>query len=200
MTKIKLCGLFRTEDAETANELRPEYVGFVFAKGSKRYVEPSEARKLRRILLPEIKSVGVFLKDDMEKVAEIAEEGIIDLIQLHGGEGKEYIGKLREHTKKPIIEAFTVRDQADVRRAQESSADMILLDAGAGEGETFDWSYLMKGGRPYFLAGGLDPENVALAVEMISPYAVDVSSGIESGGKKDRDKMIAFVKAVRNCI
>ena len=178
MTKIKLCGLSRRCDIEAANALMPDYVGFVFAEGSKRRVTPAQARALKNALSP-----GIL--------------GIIDAAQLHGGEDAAYIRALRRMTDRPIWQAFRVRTRADVEQAGRSEADCILFDAGAGTGTAFDWSLLDRVERPYFLAGGLDTENVAGAIRLLRPFGVDVSSGIESGGGKDAEKMAAFVAAVR---
>lgn len=197
MTKIKLCGLTRPEDIAAANRLRPEYVGFVFAPGSRRYLPPEKAAALKELLHPDIQAVGVFVNEDAETVAALLSRGVIDLAQLHGGEDAAYLRRLRSLTEKPLIQAFRVRSAADVREAEQSAADHILLDAGAGTGTVFDWSLLREVSRPYFLAGGLDPRNVARAVERLGPYAVDVSSGIETDGRKDPEKMAAFAAAVR---
>ena len=196
-TKIKMCGLRRPEDIEAVNELKPEYIGFVFFPGSKRYVTPETAKALRAGLNPGIKAVGVFVDGDPETVARLLEEGVIDIAQLHGHEDETYLTELRKKTDKPLIRAFRIRNAEDAQRAQASTAEQILLDAGAGDGKTFDWSWLKEVTRPYFLAGGLNPENAGEAVKKLKPYAVDVSSGIETEGYKDINKMRAFVRAVR---
>ena len=198
MTRIKLCGLTRPEDIEAANALMPEYTGFVFAKKSRRYVDPDGAAALRAMLAPGIRAVGVFVREPPEKVAELLDQGIIDIAQLHGGEDDGYIARLRALTDRPIIQAFRIDGPADLARALQSPADAILLDSGAGgTGTAFDWSLLMDIRRPWFLAGGLDPENVQSAVARLHPWAVDVSSGIETDGAKDPAKMAAFVRRVR---
>ncbi len=197
MTQIKLCGLRRPEDIEAANRLKPEYIGFVFARKSKRYVDPETALSLKKSLSPDIKAVGVFVNEELSVVADLLNRGIIDVAQLHGSESEEYITELKKATGKPVIRAFKVANPEDVAAAVGSSADHILLDAGAGDGVTFDWSIVKNVDRPFFLAGGLNPLNVADAVEAVHPFAVDVSSGIETDGFKDTDKMAAFVKAVR---
>ncbi|MBQ1454191.1 MAG: phosphoribosylanthranilate isomerase [Ruminococcus sp.] len=197
MTKIKMCGLSRTEDIEAANSIKPDYIGFVFAEISKRRVSALEASKLKSKLDPEIKAVGVFLDDKLDFVASMLNLGIVDVVQLHGSENEEYIEKVREITNKPIIKAFIIRSKEDVERAEKSTADYILLDGGKGEGKVFDWSLLKAIKRPFFLAGGLNPDNAADAVKALKPYAVDVSTGIETDGVKDREKMAAFANAVR---
>ena len=197
MTKIKMCGLSRTEDIEAANSIKPDYIGFVFAEISKRRVSALEASKLKSKLDPEINAVGVFLDDKLDFVASMLNLGIVDVVQLHGSENEEYIEKVREITNKPIIKAFIIRSKEDVERAEKSTADYILLDGGKGEGKVFDWSLLKAIKRPFFLAGGLNPDNAADAVKALKPYAVDVSTGIETDGVKDREKMAAFANAVR---
>lgn len=197
MTKIKMCGLSRTEDIEAANAIKPDYIGFVFAEISKRRVSALEASKLKSKLDPEIKAVGVFLDDKLDFVASMLNLGIVDVVQLHGAEDEEYIEKVRKITNKPIIKAFIIRSKEDVERAEKSTADYILLDGGKGEGKVFDWSLLKDIKRPYFLAGGLNPVNASDAVKALKPYAVDVSTGIETDGVKDKEKMTAFADAVR---
>ena len=198
MTRIKLCGLSRPCDIEVANALRPEYIGFVFFPKSRRDVSPEQAEALRKMLDPAVRAVGVFVRENPERIAGLLNRGIIDLAQLHGSEDEEYIARLRAMTDKLLIRAFRVDSPADLAKARESTADYILLDNGAGgTGESFDWSVLQGFDRPYFLAGGLRPENATAAVEALRPFAVDVSSGIETDGVKDGEKMKAFVDAVR---
>ena len=197
MTAIKMCGLSQKRDIQAVNEIKPEYIGFVFWAKSKRYISPEKALEFKQMLDENIKAVGVFVDESIEKVAELLENGVIDLAQLHGSETEDYIHKLREMTDKPIIKAFKIRSLGDVERAVKSYADMILLDAGMGDGKIFDWSLIQDITRPYFLAGGLNCENIAEAVRKIKPYAVDVSSGIETDGLKDIKKMTAFAMAVR---
>ena len=197
MTAVKLCGLSRERDIEAANDLRPEYIGFVLARGSRRYVSPDRAAALRGLLAPGITAVGVFVNEEPKVVAQLLEAGIIDAAQLHGDEDEVYIGRLRELTDRPLIQAFRIGSLKDAERAAGSSADHILLDSGAGTGEAFDWSLIESIDREYFLAGGLSPENVHDAVRRLHPYAVDVSSGIETDGYKDRKKMEDFVRNVR---
>lgn len=198
MTKIKLCGLTRPCDIEMANQLKPEYIGLVFAKRSRRYVEPEKAFELKKMLLPEIKTVGVFVKETPEVVAGLLNEGILDMAQLHGGEDEAYINSLRSLTGKPLIKAFRVDSAEDIAAAERCSADYVLLDSGdGGTGTVFDWTLPRQMKRPYFLAGGLTCENVGGAVKELRPYAVDVSSGIETDGCKDAGKMVEFVNAVR---
>lgn len=198
MTKLKLCGLARICDIEAANRLNPEYIGFVFAKKSRRYVDPAQARKLRAGLNKGISPVGVFVNESPEAIADLVRSGIIDVVQLHGSEDEDFLRKLRELASCLIIKAFSVKTPQDVRIACESPADLILLDSGGGgTGTVFDWDLLEPIRRPWFLAGGLSPENAADAIRRLAPYGVDVSSGIETDGVKDIQKMNDFVRAVR---
>ena len=197
MTNIKLCGLSRPCDIEAANELKPDYIGFVFASKSKRYVTYEKAAELKSRLSPEIRAVGVFVNEYPQNVAKLLKSGIIDMAQLHGDEDEAYITQLRLLTDKPIIQAFRIKTAEDIKNAEQSTAEYILLDSGAGTGRVFDWELVKSIRRPYFLAGGLDVGNAADAVKVLHPFAVDVSSGIETAGVKDKTKMAAFVAAVR---
>ena len=192
MTRIKFCGLMSEDDIANANALKPDYIGFVFARSSRRYLDRKHAFHLKSLLDDDIKAVGVFVDEDIDTVAAYLNEGIIDIAQLHGSEDDIYIQNLKNMTGKPVIKAFRVKSKEDVKKAAISIADHILLDAGAGDGKTFDWSYLKDIKRDYFLAGGLDSTNVADCIDKLHPFAVDVSSGLETDGKKDRKKMEAF--------
>ncbi len=198
MTRIKLCGLTRPCDIETANTLIPEYIGFVFYKNSRRYVSGSQAKALKKMLHPNIMAVGVFVDEAIETIGALLEEGIIDAVQLHGREDEAYMKRLRKITDKPLIKAFRIDGKEDIVKAEASTADYVLLDSGGGTGASFEWKLLSQMTRPYFLAGGLNAEIVREVVDRWHPYAVDVSSGIEADGYKDADKMREFVKAVRN--
>ena len=198
MTKVKFCGLRRPEDIEYANELGPDHIGFVFAKKSKRYVTPDQAKELKAMLDPGIKACGVFVNEEIDEVVRLLEEGIIDIAQLHGSEDEAYINELKSKTSAAVIKAFEVRSEEDVFAAESSSADMVLLDSGKGSGMVFNWQLIKGISRPYFLAGGLSCENAEEAVRTLNPYALDVSSGIETDGFKDKTKMEKFLKAVRN--
>lgn len=197
MTNIKLCGLSRLCDIEAANELKPDYIGFVFAPHSKRCVTYQKAAELKSRLSPEIRAVGVFVNEHPQNVTLLLRKGIIDMAQLHGGEDEDYITQLRLLTDKPIIRAFRIKSANDIKNTEQSTADYILLDSGAGTGAVFDWGLVKSIRRPYFLAGGLDAGNVADAVSALHPFAVDVSSGIETNGVKDKSKMASFIAAVR---
>ena len=198
MVKVKICGLMRPEDIDAVNEYRPDLAGFILARGRRRSLTDQQMRELVRALRPEIQSVAVFLDQDPAWIAELAAQDLMDVIQLHGQESNEEIRFLRENTDKKIIKAFRIETADDIRRAQESEADLVLLDSGVGgTGEVFDWSLPEQMHRPYILAGGLNPENVQAALEQMHPYAVDVSSGVETGHCKDPEKIRQFIHAVR---
>ena len=197
--RIKICGLMRPEDMETINEICPDYAGFILAQGRRRTITPERMRELTKNLKPGILRTAVFLDQDPEWIAALAMEDLMDVIQLHGHEGSDEIRYLRERTDKTIVKAFRIDTGEDIREARDCEADLVLLDHGAGgTGETFDWSLITQISRPFILAGGLDCENVREAIRQTHPYAVDVSSGVETGGKKDPEKMRQFVRLVRS--
>ena len=197
-TRIKICGLTRLEDIDAVNEQKPEYVGFVFAK-SRRQITKEHAVTLRRYLDPEIRAVGVFVDELPAIVAGYLEEGVIDLAQLHGRESEEYIRSLRFRTGGELIKAFSVKSKEDIEKAAKSSADYILLDHGkGGTGEAFDWSLIKQIERPYFLAGGLNAEYVEQAILQNHPFAVDISSGVETDGIKDPKKIRECIRRIRH--
>ena len=206
--KIKICGLTRPEDIEAANSILPDYIGFVFWPKSKRNLSKEKAAQLKELLDERIQSVGVFVDADQGFICELVSCGIIDIVQLHGSEDEEYIQSLRKrlstvqndiqndnNTKlTSIIKAFEMTKTDALEAAEKSTADYVMLDAGKGSGHTFDWSRLENFSRPYFLAGGLSCENISEVVSNITPYAVDVSSGVETDGVKDPEKMKQFVE------
>ena len=198
--KIKLCGMFRDCDINYANEAKPDYVGFIldFPK-SHRNIDAETARRLRSRLDTGIKAVGVFVNSPETTCAEYANCGIIDVIKLHGDEDADFIRRLRELTSAPIIKAAKIRTPEDIGRVQALGADYVLLDNGTGTGEMFDHS-LLDGAeirQPFFLAGGLTPENLRQAAESVRPYCVDLSSGVETDRLKDREKMLEAVRVIR---
>ncbi|MCL1866186.1 MAG: phosphoribosylanthranilate isomerase [Oscillospiraceae bacterium] len=194
MTKIKICGLSRVEDIHAANELSPDYIGFVFVNASRRCVTVQKAAELRKVLRPEIIPVGVFVNSQIADIIALVKEGVIDMIQLHGNEkveDEDYIRGLKSRTECDIIAVNRV----------SGCADYLLFDGqNAGSGEVFDWDTIPNSPtrrQPIFLAGGLDPDNVESAIAKVRPFAVDVSSGVESNGVKDRIKMKIFINRVR---
>ena len=140
MTKIKFCGLTRPCDIAAANEIKPNYIGFVFAPNSKRRVTYKQAVDLKNLLSKDIQAVGVFLNEDIEQVISLLNLGIIDAAQLHGDEDAAYIARIQKETGKPVIKAFQIHSEADVAAAEKTMADYISLDAGTGEGKTLDWN------------------------------------------------------------
>ena len=196
--RIKICGLMRQEDTLPVNEVLPEYAGFIFAKGRRRTITAEQALKLRSILDPRITTVGVFVGEPTEEIIQIAASGAIGMIQLHGRGTEEEIRYLQRETSLPVIRAYKADTPETIREAERSCADYILLDQGAGgSGMRFDWSLLKGLERPYFLAGGLDPDNIGEALLQWKPFAVDVSSGVETDGRKDPQKIRRFVENAR---
>jgi phosphoribosylanthranilate isomerase len=196
-TLIKMCGMRTLEEMVWIWRIMPEYVGFVFAEKSKRYVTPQQAHILSDGLDEKITPVGVFVDSSFDEINSICKAGTIKIAQLHGNEPDELILRLQDAGIN-VIRAFKVQSEADIEKAENSPADLVLLDSGTGSGKTFDWSLIKQISRPYFLAGGLDPKNVSQAIEQLHPFAVDVSSGIERKEYKDCEKMMEFAYAVRN--
>lgn len=200
-TRIKICGLSRPEDIACANDVRPDFVGFVFAPASRRCVTPERAAALRAALAPGIDAVGVFVDQPPDFIAGLLSAGTIDWAQLHGHESPDYITRLR--TLAPtarLIQAFSVRTPDDIARATSSPADLVLLDHGAGgTGAAFDWSLAAGFPRPFLLAGGITPVNAADAIRATRPWGLDASSALETDRLKDPAKIRAFVSAIRAC-
>ena len=196
MTAVKFCGMMRPEDIEACNRLMPEYAGFVFWDMSRRHVSRDEAGVLIAGLDRKVTPVGVFRDQPLPDITAAAETGI-RMVQLHGSEDQEFIDQVKDRTGLPVIKAFTVTDAESVRDSLRIRSDRIMFDSGAGSGVRSDWSLLRYVEAPYFLAGGLDAGNVEEAIKELHPYAVDVSSGIETGGRKDPAKMEGFMEAVR---
>ena len=197
-TKIKICGLRRREDILAVNEAKPDYCGFIieFPKSS-RNVTGALVRELTAKLNPDIIPVGVFVNAAPERVEELLLDGTIHIAQLHGQEDEAYIRRIQKNTGHQVIKAFSVKTAQDIENALKSPADYILLDqGGGGTGQTFDWSLIPEIDRPFFLAGGLGADNLETAVRTIHPYAVDLSSSVETDGMKDRDKILKAVQLV----
>lgn len=206
--RVKICGLKTEEDVRIINSLRPEYAGFVFA-GKKRKISDEQAMLLRQQLHPEIKTVGVFVNEPPEHILSLCREGIIDMIQLHGDEQEEFVRELRKQSGKPVIRAVRIQSVRDIIQAADSAADYLLFDSfqagiAGGSGESFCWDWIAKAEQElsvqgkvlpkYFLAGGLSPENAAMAAGF-HPFALDVSSGVETEGKKDEKRIAEFLAA-----
>ena len=198
MTKVKICGLSRPQDLEAVNRAMPDFIGFVFSP-SRRQVDEKQAAMLKAMLDPRIKGVGVFVNESIEYIAGLHERSIIDWAQLHGEEDTAYMRRLRKRCGCPIIKSVGVGSQVP---ALPEGADFLLFDTlspqRGGTGKAFDW-HALQGYQspPYFLAGGLSPENVSQALGTLTPFCVDVSSGVETDGIKDPQKINAFVRLAR---
>lgn len=198
--RVKLCGMYRDEDIVALNAARPDLCGFIFGyPKSHRNVTTPVAKRLAAQVDERIYKTLVVVDLNWQRAAYHAAALRMDIVQLHGDQDNEYITGLRMRMHGGIIQAFRVRTAGDIERANRSAAHMVLLDAGQGSGETFDWSLIEGIRRPYILAGGLGPDNVAEVVRTLHPWGVDMSSGIETDRKKDPDKMAAAVAAVRSC-
>jgi phosphoribosylanthranilate isomerase len=215
--KIKICGLFREQDIDYVNEARPDYCGFVFAE-SKRQVSPPQAASLRRRLAEGIAAVGVFVNAPIEDIIALYRDGTINIAQLHGDEDKTYIAQLKEATGSspiPVIQVIKCSSGKESQRITRietnknnylchsrnsltHSIDYYLLDSGSGSGETFNWESLnsLNIDKPWFLAGGINLSNIRQAMA-INPFGIDISSGAETGGVKDREKILQLVATIR---
>lgn len=191
--KIKICGLSRECDIDFVNEACPDYIGFVFAK-SRRKVSAEQAQLLKMRLDKKIISVGVFVNQEIDFITELVNKGIIDMVQLHGSEDNDYIHRLKEKAVCKIIKALNPENNPDY------DVDYLLFDNGTGgTGKAFDWHQIKEAyGKPFFLAGGLNIDNIDQAIKIVDPYAVDISSGVETDGYKDKDKIIEIVRRIRN--
>ena len=197
MVKIKICGLFRECDIEAVNAAMPDYVGFIFTESHRR-VSVAQALALRKKLHPAICPVGVFRNEAIEVIRGIVECGIIEMVQLHGDEDEDCITQVKTVTGKPVIKSVAVSRRGSVGKWKDTCADYLLLDnVSGGSGERFDWGFVGEVGKPFFLAGGINVENVQEAIERIRPFAVDVSSGVETDRVKDAEKIKAIVERVR---
>lgn len=209
--KIKLCGMMRKEDIEAVNDIMPDYIGFIFAN-TRRKISYDKALAFKNMLNESIKAVGVFVDEEVSGVAKLVNDDIIDIVQLHGNEDNAYIAKLKSlcNKKSRIIKAARVRRAEDIIMVHDINADYLLLDAYSkslpgGTGESFNWDMINSAydsipeykRKPYFLAGGINIGNIDEAVS-INPYGVDISSGIETEGMKDKTKMTEIVRRIRH--
>lgn len=198
MTKIKICGLFRECDVDFVNEAMPDYAGFVFAK-SRRQITKEQAYSFRQKLNSEIMTVGVFVNTKEEEILSLYNDKIISAVQLHGNENDEYIKNLKRKSGITIIKSFNLNAYEEIEKLEKSSADFLLFDNGSGgTGKTFDWDFVPKIKKPFFLAGGLNKNNIENAIKLINPYAVDLSTGVESNGLKDKQKILNVTRRVKN--
>ena len=194
MTLVKLCGLMSRGDMGMALDARADMVGMVLSAGYRRSVPLDEAKAMAAMAEGRATSVGVFVDEPIGRVVSVAQAAGIHMIQLHGSEGPDYISRIKEATGLPVIKSFRPVDPG----IGDSPADLVLIDPGAGSGEGFDYSSAGGIRRRFILAGGLAPDNVARAIAAAHPYAVDTSSGTEVDGFKDKERMGAFVEAVRS--
>lgn len=195
MKKIKICGLKRREDIEYVNKYQPDYIGFVFA-GKKRKLTYNQAVDFKKYLASSIQVVGVFVNEDISFVEKLVREHVIDLVQLHGQEDQKYIQALKEKVDVPIIKAIQIKNEDSFN--EHYDVDYYLYDHGTGgTGESFDWSMLKEIDKRVFLAGGINLLNIDDALKK-NVYALDVSSGVETDGFKDEEKIKKIVRRVRN--
>lgn len=193
MVKIKICGLRRQQDVECVNILKPDYIGFILTAGFRRSIDFKTAESLKRMLDKSIKAVGVFVDDDTEYINSFIDSGVIDAVQLHGSESPEVCSKINA----PVIKVFKPCDFDKIHQ-YEPFVDYFLFDSGTGTGKTFNWNSVPKTEKPFFLAGGLDENNIKTAIEIVRPYAVDASSSVEVNGVKDFDKIKKFMENAEN--
>ncbi|MFX3617422.1 MAG: phosphoribosylanthranilate isomerase [Sporolactobacillus sp.] len=198
MTKIKICGMQREQDILAANQANPDFVGFIFADFDRHYITEAKARSFKKLLLPTIKAVGAFVNAPVNEVIRLLNDDVINIAQLHGNEDEAYISRVMKETGKPVINATGVKMPTDIDKVRNSCADFILLDAPGGcTGTAFDWSLIKDINRPYFLAGGINLLNIQTAVRDFQPYSIDLSTGAETDGQKDPEKMQKLVSLVR---
>ena len=198
MVKIKICGIKRLEDIEIVNRYKPDYIGFVFAD-SKRKVSHDLAKELRNNLDSDIIPVGVFVDSPQDEILKLFDEGIIEIAQLHGSESEQFILDLKKKTdgELKIINAIEMTQEVDLLEYNDSNSDYLLLDSGKGSGKTFDWSLIRKDiKKEFFLAGGLNSENVTQAIDEFNPYAIDLSSSLETDGFKDENKIKEIMEVI----
>ena len=198
MAKIKICGLKRLKDIEIVNKYKPDYIGFVFAD-SKRKVDYNLACEMKKNLDSSIIAVGVFVDADIDEILRLFNDDIIEIAQLHGLENEDYIKCLKDKTnnKLIIINAIEISDNVDLSKYDDSLADYLLFDSGKGSGKTFDWRLISKNlNKKFFLAGGLNQDNIPQAVKEFNPYAIDLSSSVETNGFKDENKIKKVMEAL----
>ena len=205
MSMIKICGLTRYDDIEAVNSYLPDFIGFVFYIKSKRYIEPEKAAALKKALDKRIKAVGVFVNEDIDELINTALNVGLDIVQLHGGEDNDYIKEVKDRTGLEVWKAFGIKDGFDIEKINQCAADRVLADAYTesygGAGRIFNWDIIKTadGVRDkIILAGGLDGTNIEAAARDVAPYALDLSSGVETGGFKDEKKIKEIVRIVRN--
>lgn len=190
MARIKICGLRREEDVDYVNELKPDYIGFILSDGFKRSITRQQAIQLKARLSPDITAVGVFVDESEEYINSFIKDGIIDIAQLHGTEPPELAGRINA----PVIKYF---NPSAFSRISEYDTDYFLFDSGTGSGKGFDWTAIPHTDKPFFLAGGINEDNIKNAIEQIKPYCIDLSSAVETDGFKDYNKIKKIMECVR---
>ncbi len=191
MVKIKICGLRRKKDIEFINELKPDYAGFILSDGFRRSITVSRAKELKELLDKDIKAVGVFVNDDIEKINVLVKDKVIDIAQLHGTESPEYCKKINA----PVIKYF---NPESFDRIGQYETEFFLFDSGTGSGKIFDWDKIPKTEKPFFLAGGINKDNIKKAITEINPYGIDLSSAVETNGMKDYNKIREIMECIKN--
>ncbi len=202
--KIKFCGIRRLEDVTAINMLQPDYMGMILSSGFRRSVPLYTAKQLIQQKSTTIQAVGVFVNETMETILHAAEQLHLDVIQLHGAETPEQVQQLQQITKLPIWKALRIGTAEELETAANFPADCLVLEgntgtAVGGTGICADWNLFAKRQwqRPFFLAGGLTPENLKQAIAVVQPYGVDFSSGIEENGSKSPEKMKQIITIIR---
>lgn len=209
MTKIKICGIRTSDDVAIINEYKPDFIGYIFAP-TWREISLETALALSKEVDKSIQKVGVFVNREIDFAAETLISGAVDLLQLHGQEDREYEEQLFStlinhgigNPQSKCIKAYRIKSEADILAATSTLCSRLLLDAYSdkdigGTGESFDWTLIQNLDKPFFLAGGINADNVRRAIETVQPYAVDASSSLETDRKKDREKIKNFIKAAR---
>lgn len=191
MAKLKICGLKRVEDIEYVNELKPDYIGFILSEGFKRSIDFKTAQMLKNNLSPDIKAVGVFVNEDKEYIDKFIKNNIIDTVQLHGNEEPEFC----KGFDVPVIKCFNPKT---FNRINEYDTDYFLFDSGMGTGEKFDWRILPECEKPFFLAGGINKDNLKRALDEVNPFGIDLSSAVERNGFKDYNKIKEIAEIMKN--
>ncbi len=195
MPEVKICGLFRERDIDFVNQYLPDYAGFVIKYSKNRHsLSTDKAEALIRLLNPGIAAVGVIANQPLDAASELLDRGIVDILQLRGDESDDYIRALKEKTGKPVWRTFLLRNISALEAAATSSADMVILESVS---EDFDWTQCAGFARPFYIAGAINPSNIVRVTKLVSPAGVDLSSGIETDGIKDKGKMSAAIASVR---
>ncbi len=198
-TKIKICGITNLEDALMVQHLGVDALGLIFAPSPRR-ITPDMGRKIIKGLGPFITTVAVFMDEEYQEVNRIVEYIQADAVQLHGNEPPEYCARIKRRVIKRISITEDDTPESIKSRCREFDCCFLLFDPGAGSGRVFDWRKLSRVEQPFILAGGLRPDNIREAIELLKPYGVDVCSGVEeSPGKKDYHQLTRFIQEVRRC-